>query len=525
MAVKVNLVIYDMVVYASIANELLNLVCETDPLHSPLPSSSDGGKELKAYAIKTIKQWNEKFAVGYIKLQSVAEFLRISKSIDYESATAELLAEKKRKDDEIKRRAEKAEKMVENIRKKYYDMKLDIERSINEVQNGLQILVPIFGVDDRDDKSLTNEELNLQKSVVDLDRNALHGYSKGDVITVILNSVIPNVILNEDNRIVAENVRDARIMLGVYKKNIVSWLRKLSGVTTTHSTVKELIDLKYKLEDYIQKVDELHLVLSKAESGNSDESSEAESDLEDVPEKEEEIFVAPDHIPAHIMERIRNIEDMEKPCCSKSSTQDSQSTRTMEKHYIPVVSFDIDLKYWGEKRGPVEVLKNNTDDHRFWRPQDEESISHRDTIDCRVFPFTGTERKSDKQCRARLPSGKLCPRKDLEKCPLHGAIVERNEHGFPTNSCEAKTKEHTSTTREDEEYLRDLETATGQNFQIGTKRHQHKFHHEETSIRKRLEKKLLNKRAIKRVSEVLDTVRKAKIQKKFGGQFAHSLSR
>ena len=34
-------------------------------------------------------------------------------------------------------------------------------------------------------------------------------------------------------------------------------------------------------------------------------------------------------------------------------------------------------------------------------------------------------------CRAPLPSGKLCPRSDRKKCPLHGPIVARNELGKP----------------------------------------------------------------------------------------------
>ena len=34
-------------------------------------------------------------------------------------------------------------------------------------------------------------------------------------------------------------------------------------------------------------------------------------------------------------------------------------------------------------------------------------------------------------CRAKLPSGRLCPRQDRRVCPLHGEIVERDENGIP----------------------------------------------------------------------------------------------
>ena len=56
---------------------LLKLVCETDPLHCPLPGPTHKAKQLKVYAIKRIKAWHEKFGPGYIKLQGVPEFLKV----------------------------------------------------------------------------------------------------------------------------------------------------------------------------------------------------------------------------------------------------------------------------------------------------------------------------------------------------------------------------------------------------------------------------------------------------------------
>jgi hypothetical protein len=34
-------------------------------------------------------------------------------------------------------------------------------------------------------------------------------------------------------------------------------------------------------------------------------------------------------------------------------------------------------------------------------------------------------------CRAPLRNGRLCPRRDAEKCPFHGIIVPRDEFGIP----------------------------------------------------------------------------------------------
>lgn len=39
--------------------------------------------------------------------------------------------------------------------------------------------------------------------------------------------------------------------------------------------------------------------------------------------------------------------------------------------------------------------------------------------------------KITKSCRAPLKNGKLCPRMDRFKCPLHGWIINRDEQGYP----------------------------------------------------------------------------------------------
>jgi len=39
----------------------------------------------------------------------------------------------------------------------------------------------------------------------------------------------------------------------------------------------------------------------------------------------------------------------------------------------------------------------------------------------------------ERSCNAPLKNGKLCPRKDLCICPVHGVIVERDSDGYPLN--------------------------------------------------------------------------------------------
>ncbi|KAK6020495.1 hypothetical protein OSTOST_13850, partial [Ostertagia ostertagi] len=127
--------------------ELLLLVCETDPLHHPLPGPSTEARELKSYAIKTVKKWHEKFGPGYDKLNYVGDFLRESKAVDFDSASAELLAERLRKEAEDRKSAELSQKVVAHVRRKLDEVKDDIERCIASADTALSILVPVFCTD------------------------------------------------------------------------------------------------------------------------------------------------------------------------------------------------------------------------------------------------------------------------------------------------------------------------------------------------------------------------------------------
>lgn len=54
-----------------------------------------------------------------------------------------------------------------------------------------------------------------------------------------------------------------------------------------------------------------------------------------------------------------------------------------------------------------------------------------ETYTSRLITFIGDTPVINKMCRAPLPSGKLCPRMDKDRCPIHGVIVERDSEGYP----------------------------------------------------------------------------------------------
>ncbi|EYC35850.1 hypothetical protein Y032_0969g3249 [Ancylostoma ceylanicum] len=360
-------------------SELLLLVCETDPLRFPLPGPIAEAKQLKIDAIKMVKNWLEKFGPGYEKLNFVGDYLKESKAVDFDSATAELLAERTRKALEEQRAAEKLQKIAANVRRKLAESKGDIDRCLASAETALSIVVPVFGatveVNDTEAKSSGAESVEMQSSV--------HGYAPSDTISIVLTSLAPEVTVNEDNEVLLESIRDAKVMLDVYRNNIVSWQRKINGATGVEDLMRDLTDLKRRIEQQCGKIDELKLKPKRKSRKGAESSESEESDLEDVPEKQLEDFVPPDEVPRYIMERVQQLEKEEQPCCSKSlEPSESSSNAKNAKHNstdgsepkpkIPVVPFGPDLLHWGEQRTVAPTPRNNADCHRFWRPPDDD---------------------------------------------------------------------------------------------------------------------------------------------------------
>ncbi len=92
--------------------------------------------------------------------------------------------------------------------------------------------------------------------------------------------------------------------------------------------------------------------------------------------------------------------------------------------------FDIDLYDWGEKREPQKVLVD-PEKLRFWGSSSSQAEGEMEVPGSqetrRKIDFSGRFEPVEWSCRAPLPSGKLCPRRDRVKCPLHGKIVARWE--------------------------------------------------------------------------------------------------
>lgn len=237
---------------------------------------------------------------------------------------------------------------------------------------------------------------------------------------------------------------------------------------------------------------------------------------------------------------------------AEESSENSRKQKLLTQ--APVLPFDIDLYHWEDEKLEAPIIHQFSGLHCFWQLKNDDDLNEAHAeegaaaLRRRYIDFSGKFVPVKWSCRAPLPSGKLCPRKDRHKCPLHGPIVARDEMGRPVNpeNNEVKTLDQPSTSKEtvpdwqDPELLRDIEAATGVNLKMPEKRKSKgksskgkstkkpkypgltDIKKTENTVRKRLEKKVLNKDTVKRVSATLDAMDQKRFLDKYGNQWNYA---
>ncbi|RWR99436.1 UV-stimulated scaffold protein A-like isoform X1 [Dinothrombium tinctorium] len=145
------------------------------------------------------------------------------------------------------------------------------------------------------------------------------------------------------------------------------------------------------------------------------------------------------------------------------------------------------------------------------------------------------------QCKAPLPNGKLCPRRDKIKCPFHGKIIPRNDCGdlldAEARQKEEKQKENEAVDWQDPELLRDIKAQIGVDLTM-PRRGENKVKGKgkrkkypglddirtcDETPRTRLSKKIFTKEVQARVAEDLDLI-DSKLSNKFGDQWNYAMN-
>jgi len=204
--------------------------------------------------------------------------------------------------------------------------------------------------------------------------------------------------------------------------------------------------------------------------------------------------------------------------------------------------------YWGERPKPREVVVD-VERLRFWggsgREEETILVPGSDSLQ-RVIEFTGKFQPVKWSCRAPLPNGKLCPRRDRENCPFHGKIMARDSAGQPSKPEDrlaeekrAEEEKQQNPDWQDPNLLKELKAATGIDLKMPTKkgkgigkstkskkRHPglNDIRESENTVRKRLEKKVFNRGSLKRIASTINKIETRRHKDKFADQFNYIFS-
>nr|CAD2166795.1 unnamed protein product [Meloidogyne enterolobii] len=546
--------------------DFLVYTLETDPLHYPLPGPPEAACLLKKETITMLRCWIDKFGLGYQKLRSLGNYLNKSKSLDWENSNTTSQIERERAANEAFKQEVNARKVVEKITKLFDESRADIERIQVEAFQLSELLLPNFcsldnkkeigGSSEGNEKFMTNSADSHEAFLPSTD------------VTIYLKPQV-EVEKSADNVDLIHQLYETTKQLEKWTNNVNNWLKKLSQIgsntqTSTTAITKRLIDTKRGLMEELEKCKEFKI---KAKTnGDTDGSSSLDSENDEFLDVEEK-----EGYEAELIYPAENSNKSEDPfICStipgpsnqnaqlKSSQEFNQSSlirkdQKNEKNNLNKpkrLAMGLDLCYWGEERINPETqrINNQVADDCWWRKHSEDDNCNNEARDnCdeksyvpRQITFVGELPILQKMCRAPLPSGKLCPRMEYDRCALHGPIIDRDEQGFPMEEqIEAENADNKKADKkkaEDEEaYIRDIEDATGMklagtssnsnNSKKCNKTARQRPKPEGLLGRERLKTKLFDKRALKRVSETLGQIQKAKAERNFLHQFNYAMTR
>lgn len=140
------------------------------------------------------------------------------------------------------------------------------------------------------------------------------------------------------------------------------------------------------------------------------------------------------------------------------------------------------------------------------------------------------------QCRALLPSGRLCPRKDLKKCPFHGEIIPRDIEGLPIDEALRLAEIDARFQREanewkDPKYLKELSKQTGKDLEGKQNKNKRKKYPNlidlkelDNTPRKRIKKRIQSKRIREKVYDDLNQMDEHNHQQ-YSDQWNYALNR
>ncbi|XP_077033941.1 UV-stimulated scaffold protein A isoform X5 [Agelaius phoeniceus] len=514
--------------------ELLELTVGIDH-EQPLPPPKEVAQKLRKAAIKAVQDWHEKYGEAYKQLSLGYHFLKQNKKVDFQDVHARTVAER--------RREEEKQKRLENIYKE------KVKRTEKEMED-------IKVQENEDNTAIINSVMDAHKLL----RNKFWPSVQSWI------QLLTRAGVNDDRlRRAIELKNKMETAMKKYKEMDISFKARKRKVMKASDDddedEDEFVEVPEKegyephIPDHLRKEYGLEpqsppkAPVAKASTGAALQSSHTRL-------KGNEDELDPTCAAATLKLLRDKLPKLPSPHASESATSetsnledpDSKRRKLEERAKAPLMPFGLDLHYWGEDQPSAGKILKFTSEHRFWAPSEvEEEVENKEITEMlktRYITFAGKFEPVKHKCRAPMPDGTLCERQDRIKCPFHGKIIPRDDSGIPVNAEDRAREEKMKFEKQaaqpewrDPEFMREIEAATG--LDLGSSKSNGKgqkkkgkkqkypnltdLKQQANTSRSRLEKKVFNKGAMKRVTKAMNRVDQRK-HEKFANQFNYALN-
>ncbi|KAJ1982623.1 hypothetical protein H4R34_001642 [Dimargaris verticillata] len=418
----------------------------------PLPVSY--AKRLKVITVRAIKEWRTTYTGYYKPLQLGYNYVvqRFNTNLDASSVDVLSHAEEQQRQQRLQRKRTMDLRKFLRIQNSFEDRVAEIHRICYEMDAALDLLVPnIEATFDATNHTL-DDSTAVEMAPFRETMGALGMGSSRYQVSIEFDPSNPfGVQETAENRVIYDKVRE--FLKEVTKRSwpwITRTLARLSKLEVEDkqkqdSMVKQLITEKQTLNAMRLKCAELRITADEP-------PTETNSAVEDESEDEfEEVLIPASSQPDYEQAPEPTLDTDAQAAASGSLGHDfkdqpalhtpdqpqppAEAAHETEEDLLrraPVVEYGPDLYYW--EKDKVEFNQGGLEfKHRFLGEGGGEKFLSDDTLDRlrkRAVYYTPKRPDHIKACRAPLKSGKLCPRRDLVRCPYHGPIVPRDEQGW-----------------------------------------------------------------------------------------------
>ncbi|KAJ2079229.1 hypothetical protein H4R24_003923 [Coemansia sp. RSA 988] len=482
-----------------------------------LPPPIQYADRLRQLAAEYLYMWVERFGVAYQRLVYGFRYLRFIEHVDFKSAAKEYKRKdpervQRRHRLYVENRRQYMRRSLTAVRADMLSVRPNVDAALDVLKGCFDILVPditdLFGdyMDDHNHHDATGQSPSSAPDDTDeVDRQEVEFSAEesdvDDVLAVMAAnrhaidiSIDPDRVLESEetsnNAPVFDVIRDyLRLCVQVYRPRIDIWIAKLERIDLDIDIeVEQLLDSARRLKTQILVseakcrdlgVDTSYMLHQPVTIGYE---SEDEDEFEDVqlaterhgqkrsgedkeltqrPQKRNPVFAllndpSVEADPTYVDPELLRDQHAARASLELSGVQEQYNeVEDRLRESAPVVSYGPDLAYWG--RSEVNANTSGLEiRHRFLGSARDEPVmsdTARKALQMRAVYYPEPERAVIKACRAPLKNGKLCPRRDLVKCPFHGVIISRDEQGQPLNGSES----------EDEPTIEEEETTASNN--------------------------------------------------------------